>query len=285
VLAGLALNGDGKAEGCMGIALGDVNEDGRIDPLITNFLNESNTLYVSDGAGVYADRTRAMGLYPPSIDVLGFGTQFLDANLDGQLELFVANGHVDDLRHQGHPYQMPPQLFRRSGKQFVEVPAAKLGPYFQRPWLGRAVARLDWNRDGREDLVVGHLHEPSSLLTNTTGPGGRSLTIRLVGVASNRDAIGTTVQAEMRDRQIIRQLTTGDGYQASNARQLVLGTGEAPQIDRLTVRWPSGMEQQFEDVAVPGEVLIVEGQPLRRYARHAASAPLPASEPVSELGP
>lgn len=263
LLAGLAFSGDGKAEGSMGVALGDVNDDGRIDALITNFLNESNTLYVSGGESVYADRTRALGLYHSSIDVLGFGTQFLDANLDGRLELFVANGHVDDLRPQGKPYQMPAQLFRLAGERFIEVPASQLGPYFQRQWLGRAVARLDWNRDGREDLVVGHLHEPSSLLTNETHGVGRSLAIRLVGVESNRDAIGTTVDARIGNRRIIRQLTAGDGYQASNERRLVLGAGDAERIDRLTVRWPSRTEQQFENVPVTGEILIVEGQPLR----------------------
>lgn len=263
LLAGLAFSGDGKAEGCMGIALGDVNEDGRIDALITNFFNESNTLYVSSGESVYADRTRPLGLYDPSIDVLGFGTQFLDANLDGRLELFVANGHVDDLRPQGHPYRMPAQLFRLAGERFVEVAASELGPYFQRQWLGRAVARLDWNRDNREDLIVGHLNEPSSLLTNRTRGQGRSLAIRLVGVESNRDAIGTTVEAGIGDRRVIRQLTAGDGYQASNERRLVLGGGDAEQIDRLIIRWPSGAEQQFEDIPVSGEVLIVEGKPLR----------------------
>ncbi len=262
LLAGLALSGDGKAEGCMGIALGDVNEDGQIDALVTNFLNESNTLYVSGGGNIYVDRTRTMGLHHGSINVLGFGTQFLDADLDGRLELFVANGHVDDLRHQGRPYQMPAQLFHLAGERFVEVPAAGLGPYFQRQWLGRAVARLDWNRDGREDLVVGHLHEPSSLLTNESAGVGRSLAIRLVGIESNRDAIGTTVEAQIGDRLITRQLSAGDGYHASNERRLVFGAGEADRIDRLTIRWPSGAEQQFLDVRVSGEVLVVEGEPL-----------------------
>ncbi|HVX30476.1 MAG TPA: VCBS repeat-containing protein, partial [Nitrolancea sp.] len=97
VATGLALNGEGKATGCMGIALGDVNGDAESDVHITNFYAESNTLYLSRSGGFFDDQTRAMGLYEPSLNMLGFGTQFLDADLDGRLELFVANGHVDDL--------------------------------------------------------------------------------------------------------------------------------------------------------------------------------------------
>ncbi|MGH7128628.1 MAG: FG-GAP repeat domain-containing protein, partial [Planctomycetaceae bacterium] len=131
IASGLALNGEGKATGCMGIALGDVGEDGRLDVLITNFHAEPNTLFMNLSEGVYADRTRALGLNAPSLNVLGFGTQFLDVDLDGRLELFVSNGHVDDLRESGRPYRMPPQLFRWNGRRFLELDAAELGPYFE----------------------------------------------------------------------------------------------------------------------------------------------------------
>lgn len=257
---GLAFNGEGKAEGCMGIAVGDVNDDGSPDVLITNFYNESNTLYLSQRAGGYGDRTRAMGMHDPSIETLGFGTQFLDVNLDGRLEAFVANGHIDDLRRQGRPYKMPAQLFRLDSQRFVPVAAEELGSYFQQSWLGRGVARIDWNRDGREDLVVGHLGDPSSLLTNTTPECGGFLAIRLVGVASNRDAIGTTVEAHCGDRVITRQLIAGDGYQASNERRLVIGTGSVEKVDQLIVRWPSGTIQQFENVAASNEITLIEGR-------------------------
>ncbi len=107
IASGLALNADGKATGSMGIALGDVNDDGRLDVFITNFLAEANTYYVCSATGSYEDRTREVDLQNPSFDVLGFGTQFLDADLDGRLELFVANGHIDDLRDIDRPYEMP----------------------------------------------------------------------------------------------------------------------------------------------------------------------------------
>ncbi|MBW3543185.1 MAG: CRTAC1 family protein, partial [Planctomycetes bacterium] len=237
----------------------DVDDDGLFDVHVTNFLAESNTLYLGLGAGTFEDATRALGLERPTLDVLGFGTQFLDADLDGRLELFVSNGHVDDLRQDGKPYRMPPQLFRWNGRQFVEADARPLGPYFRGEWLGRPVARLDWNRDGRDDLVVGHLYDDSALLTNTTPDAGRFLSLRLFGVQSNRDAIGTTVEARFGERAIVRQLTAGDGYQASNERRLIFGIGTADRIDELTVRWPSGAIQRFANVAAPAELFLREG--------------------------
>lgn len=258
VRSGVAVNEDGKAEGCMGIALGDVDGDGQIDALVTNFYNESNTLYLNVGDGFFEDRTRETGLESSSMKVLGFGTQFIDVDLDGTLELFVANGHVDDLRNSGRPWRMPAQLYRQSRGRLVLVEPDHAGAFFQQNWLGRAAARCDWNRDGRNDLLVGHLHDPSSLLTNTTEKTGGFLSLRLIGVDSPRDAIGTTVEATIGKKTIVRQLTAGDGYQASNERRLIFGTGDSTTIDRLAIHWPSG-KSEFETINSNQEVWLVEG--------------------------
>lgn len=258
--SGLALNGEGKATASMGIALGDINADGQLDVHITNFAGESNTLFQSLSPGIYEDHSRAAGLYATTVDLLGFGTQFLDVDLDGRLELFVSNGHIDDWRQHGRAYDMPPLMFRKSRNQLKRVDPAQLGPYFSAKWLGRAAARIDWNRDGREDLIVGHLGSDSVLLTNTTESVGRYLSLRLFGVESNRDAIGTTVRARIGQRTIVRQLTAGDGYQASNERRLIFGVGSADQIDELEVQWPSGAVQRFRNVATSQEMLLVEGR-------------------------
>lgn len=258
IATGLALNADGKATGCMGVALADVDNDGGVDLLVTNFLAEPNTLYLHTAAGSYVDRTREMGLHEPSLNVLGFGTQLLDADLDGRLELFVANGHIDDLRFLGRPYRMPAQLFHWNGRRFVELDAADLGPYFQQQWLGRAAARLDWNRDGLEDLIVGHLDDDTALLTNTSTAAGRFLSLRLIGAHSARDAVGTRVAVRQGERTMSRQLTAGDGYQASNERRLVIGVGDAAQIDELIVRWPSGREHRLTGIAVSQPVILAE---------------------------
>jgi len=259
---GLAVDGEGKAKGCMGIALADVNDDGRLDVHITNFLNESSTFYQSRPDGTFDDRTREAGLQSSTIDLVGFGTQFLDADLDGRLELFMTSGHIDDFRNEGKPYKMPAKLFRWNSQRFVEVDPRGLGPYFRKTWLGRSVARIDWNRDGRDDLIVGHLFDETALLTNTTPATGGSLSLRLVGVQSNRDAIGTTVQIRIGERNIFRQLTAGDGYQAGNERRLIFGLGEAQQVDEMIVQWPSGIVQQFTDIPASSELQLTEGRSL-----------------------
>lgn len=257
--AGVAVNENGLAEGCMGIALGDVNNDRRLDVVVTNFLHESNTFYLNTADGFFEDRTRERGLEAPSMEELGFGTQFFDADLDGTLELFVSNGNVADLSDYGTRWRMPAQVFRFRSGRFALVDPTTLGEYFQKEWLGRAVARCDWNRDGKDDFFVGYLLDASSLLTNTTPVTGRFLSIRLTGVQSPRDAIGTTVEATFGDRTIVRQLTAGDGYHASNERRLILGTGTTPTIRKLVVRWPSGLVQTFDEMDTNQEVWLVEG--------------------------
>ncbi|QDU36340.1 tetratricopeptide repeat protein [Maioricimonas rarisocia] len=270
IASGLAFNAAGKAEGCMGIAVGDVDGNGHLDLHVTNFYNESNTLYAGVGNSIFEDRTRQWGLEESSLPVLGFGTQFLDANADGRLELFVTNGHLDDLRASGRPYRMPPQLYLWDGGGFVSGDPAKLGAYFQQEWLGRPAAKLDWNRDGREDLIVGHLEDDVALLTNAGPEAGHGLALTLVGTRSGRDAIGTTFTARVGKRTIVRQLTAGDGYQVSNERRVIIGTGSAEVIDELVIRWPSGAVQTFRDVAtadgpsLSGGMLLIEEAMLRR---------------------
>ncbi len=257
LLTGLAVNDDGRAEACMGVAVGDANGDALLDVYVTNFYHESNTLFIQANTSDFRDATHQAGLRDPSMQMLGFGTQFLDTDLDGWLDLFVANGHIDDFRDTGTPFQMRPQYFHNLGTgRFQEV--ADSGEYFQDVYLGRAVARLDWNKDGRDDLLVGHLDSDVALLTNTTHPTNNYLAVQLRGTVSSRDAIGTVVRVELADRVITRQLTAGDGYQASNERRLVFGLGAANKVDALTVQWPSGHQQTTNNVSVNHELLFVE---------------------------
>lgn len=258
--AGVALNREGRAEGCMGIAVGDVDDDGAPDLFVTNFLHESNTFYQAAPGPYFADATSEFGLAEPSLPMLGFGTQFLDANLDGRLDLIVANGHIDDYRPYGRPYYMSPQFFRNAGGgRFVLQSADQSGPYFTEKYLGRSVARIDWNRDGREDMVISNLDQPAALLTNTTAAHGRCVVLRLIGVRSPRDAIGATVTAGIGDRTLRRQVTAGDGYQASNQRSLVFGLADAESLDGITVRWPAGLTESFGSLRAGRQCVLVEG--------------------------
>ncbi|MBT4864323.1 MAG: tetratricopeptide repeat protein [Planctomycetaceae bacterium] len=259
---GLGFDRDGLAMACMGVAAGDANDDGMLDLFVTNYARESNSLYVQQQGLRFSDMTQQAGLRDGSFAMLGFGTQFLDADLDGLPDLVVANGHVDDSGNDGAAYPMPPQYFRNiGGGRFVESPQSQLGPYFQAAHVGRSLARLDWNRDGREEFAVSHLESPVALLTNTTANAGNFVAIRLVGVESSRDAIGTSVTVTMGNRQHTQQLTAGDGYQASNQRQLVFGLAENENIDRIELHWPSGLKQVLESLSAGAEYLIVEGHP------------------------
>ena len=262
VLSGLAYDAEGKAQACMGVAAGDVNDDGRLDLFVTNFYQESNTLYLQDASGLFADATAASGLRGPSYEMLGFGAQFIDGELDGYQDLVVANGHVDDFTHQQLPYHMPPQYFRGQGYgKFEERPAAELGEYFQGKYLGRGLARLDWNRDGREDFIVSHLDAAAALVTNTSAETGHYLAVQLRGVKSSRDAIGAVVTLECAGRRRTQWLAAGDGYQASNQKQLVFGLGPERRAEKLQIRWPSGLTQEFADLAGDQALIFVEGAP------------------------
>lgn len=261
LLSGLSLNEDGRPEACMGVAAGDANGDGLIDLFVSNFHNESNTLFQQHSEHLFQDSTRQARLHDPSLKLLGFGTQFLDAELDGDLDLFVTNGHIDDFRDTGVPYRMPPQLFANDGTgRFDELKAESLGRFFQGTYLGRGAARVDWNRDGLDDLVISHLHAPVALLTNTSSDVGRYVAVRLVGVDSSRDAIGTVLTAEIQGRTLVRQLTAGDGYQASNERRVIFGLGDDQQIDALHVRWPSGTVQRFDNLSADSDLVLIEGR-------------------------
>jgi tetratricopeptide (TPR) repeat protein len=265
---GLALNANGRSEGCMGIAAGDLNGDSRIDLFIGNFLKETNTLYLHEEGGSFADATRKYALEQPSFDLLAFGTQFIDADLDGDLDLMVTNGHVDDVRAYGRPYHMRPQFFENPGSgPLVELKEATVGEFFGGEYLGRAMAKCDWNRDGLEDVVISHLDSPAALLTNRSKPVGHALLVRLVGVESSRDAIGATVTVRIGQQKLMRQLTAGDGYQCSNQRTLVFGIGRADFIDELQINWPAGRSTTYRNLPADRELLCVErheGEPWQR---------------------
>ncbi|MBW3542002.1 MAG: VCBS repeat-containing protein [Planctomycetes bacterium] len=263
LVSGLAVDGDGHSQACMGVAAGDADGDGLLDLFVTNFYDESNTLYLGQPGLLFIDATRRAGLRDPSFKLLGFGTQFLDADLDGNEDLVLTNGHIDDVTRAGIPYHMPPQFFRNRGDgRFLELNGASSpGGYFQKKYLGRGLARLDWNRDGREDFAVSHIDAPAALVTNESAGVGRFVAVHLRGTGSARDAVGATVRVDCGTRTWTKQLTAGDGYQASNQRMLTFGLGDARPPAQLAVRWPSGLEQTFENVPLDREVLVVEGRP------------------------
>ena len=261
LLVGLAHNRNGEAQACMGVGADDVDGDGKPDLFVTNFHGEWNTLYRQQPAEsfLFLDESDLWGVTETSLDTLGFGCQFLDAELDGLPDLIITNGHVDDFSFRGDPYRMPPQYLRNVGNRFTDWPAEQLGPFFSKPLLGRGLARIDFDADGREEFAVSHLDTPAALLHNQTRDPGHYLAVRLVGRQSARDPIGADVTVESGDLKRSRQLTAGDGYLASNEHILIFGLGDRERVDRLTVRWPDGKIEQFRDLPAGQQIKIVQG--------------------------
>jgi hypothetical protein len=260
LLSGVAYDGDGQAQGSMGIAIGDLNGDLLFDIFVTHFYDESNTIYRQVADGFFADASREYGMQSQSMEKLAFGTEVLDYDLDSYPDLVVVNGHVDDFRYKDEPFWMQPQIFRNARRRgFEEVDGQLIGEYFQGKYLGRALATLDWNRDGKLDFAVMHLQRPVALLTNETQTTHNSITLHLRGVQSERMAFGATVTVTHDGHTTIHQLVAGGGYQCCNQTMLQFGLAAAEQAEQVVVRWPSGLEQVFDNVPAKREYLLVEG--------------------------
>ncbi|PYX25644.1 MAG: CRTAC1 family protein, partial [Acidobacteria bacterium] len=195
VEAGIAFSAEGKARAGMGVDVADFDNSGTPGVAITNFDNEMIGLYrVSNGN--FADVATQSGVGLPSKNTLGFGCVFLDADLDGALDLAVVNGHIDDtVRNvRGVGYAQPPQLFLNNGKGVFHDVAAEIGGGFSQPKVGRGLAYGDFDRDGDLDLLMTTNHGPAYLYRNDQLAGNRSIRFRPVGTKSNRDAIGASVK-------------------------------------------------------------------------------------------
>lgn len=261
VVRGVAFNQDGHATASMGVAAGNANGDGQIELFITNFFAESSTLFSLRSGGFFEEQTRQMNLRASSFYMLGFGCQFADLDGDGWEDLIVTNGHVDQKSSRGDPDRLPPQVFRnQQGRRFTEVPGDQLGAFFQGRYLGRGLAKLDWNRDGQADIGISHLHAPFALLTNRTPPAGRLLNVRLIGRSGCREAIGATVTVDSDHSRIVRFLTAGDGFLVTNERSLSFALPQERETVRVELDWPNGQHQQWSAVRTDQEVLLIEGQ-------------------------
>ena len=257
---GVGLSGRSLSQASMGIATGDPDQDGDIDFFLTHFSDDHNTFYEQVSPGFWADRSYAVGLAEPSMKLLGFGTQWCDFDNNGTLELIVANGHVDDVKREDVSYRMPPQLFQRDAAgRWIEQDRRSLGEYFSTDHLGRALATLDADRDGRTDVAITHLYDPVSLLINQTKDSGLNICLELKATNGSRDAIGAVVTMMVGNRKVTTQLTAGDGYMCSNQRRVMVGTGNLGDVTDVAVTWPSGATQKWGGLISGNGYLLVEG--------------------------
>ena len=261
VVSGLAFDRDGYPQACMGIAAADINQDRRPDLFVTNFADESDTLYVSQPYGGYLDMTREADLRDASFRPLGFGTQFLDADLDGWQDLIVLNGHILDDTEHGRPQAMLPQLYQGlADSRFRHVIVSDPKHILNRPRIGRGLCILDWNRDGLPDFASSYLDGNAAIVKNISKRAGNWLTLEFVGTKSSRDAIGTRVIAKFSDRSTrYWQLTAGDGFAASNERRMTLGLGDKTSVESIEIEWPSGQMQKVGNVDLNRSWLAIEG--------------------------
>ncbi len=263
VVRGLGTSGNSRSQASMGIAAGDADGDGDLDFVMTHFADDHNTFYEQIAPGFWDDRSYQIGLAEPSMKLLGFGTQWADFDNRGNLELIVANGHVDRIDRDDVSYRMPPQLFSRSASgRYDERDRASLGEYFTSDHLGRSLVVLDIDRDGRCDVAITHLDDPAALLVNRTPDAGKSIGLELRATNSPRDAIGTSITATVGSRTFSAQLTAGDGYMASNERRMMIGCGTQAEVGDVTITWPSGHVEYFGTLPASQDYLLVEGSAL-----------------------
>ena len=256
LFAGVALSEEGRAYSGMGANLGDFDNDGYLDIVITNFQDQTNSLYRNAQGRFFTEMSFAKGIGERSLPYLAWGVDFSDFNNDGWLDLFVANGHLDDNIAEIDPigtYAQPNQLFLSDrGVNFTENPDAAIA---QRK-VSRGTAFGDIDNDGDIDIVISNLKDTPTVLRNDGVNASQWLGIKLIGTHCNRDAIGARVTVVSEGLTQMREVKSGSGYLSQNDLRLHFGLGAAMSVDTLTVRWLCGKVQTLQNVET-NQVLVV----------------------------
>jgi hypothetical protein len=237
--AGVALSEDGIPQAGMGTDMADYDGDGRLDLFVTNLSEETNELYRNEGNGSFSNATFTSGLGPPSLLTLAFGTFFFDADHDGDLDLFVGNGHIIDnisLYSDSITFEEPPFLFRNRGDGRFDLPPAS--PALRASYVIRGAVPFDFDDDGDLDLLASQNDRPALLLRNDGPARGHWIGVRLAGRPPNRDANGARVTLEAGGRRLVRLRRTASSYGSQGDGRLHFGIGAASAVERITVRWP-----------------------------------------------
>jgi hypothetical protein len=262
VEAGLAFSTEGKARAGMGVDAADFENSGKAGVVITNFDNEMIGLYRYAGKG-YDDVAMQTGLGAASRNTLGFGCVFFDADLDGLLDVAVANGHIDEtVRNiRGNVgYAQPPQLFHNLGGGRFQDVADEIGGGFEKPKVGRGLAVGDFDRDGDLDLLLTTNNGAAYLYRNDVENGNRSIRFRLVGTQSNRDAIGAVVRIDWQGGQQTRVVRSGSSYLSQSELPVTFGVGKEEEIARVVLDWPSGRSEEHKKIKAGKTFQVTEGK-------------------------
>jgi hypothetical protein len=274
LLAGVALPEHGQEISAMGADFRDYDNDGRPDLHVTALAGESFPLYRNLGKGLFQDATHLARMSAAVVARSGWGNGLVDFDNDGWKDLFTANSHVNDAieRFESNAYRLTNSLFRNMGDGTFSDASTTAGLDAGPPRAHRGAAFGDLDQDGRMDVVVTSLREPTELWRNETPDAGHWLALRLVGTRSNRDGIGAVVKltasADPRWRQQFNHMTTAVGYASSSRGPVHFGTGDAKTIDTVEIRWPSGAVQVLEDVPADQFLTVRENDretPIRPY--------------------
>jgi hypothetical protein len=267
--SGVALNENGREQAGMGLAIGDYDNDGRVDFYITNFSDDTDTLYHNDGDNNFTDLTFQAGFGEPTIPQLGWGTSFIDYDNDGWKDVIIANGHVYPLvdNYQwGTSYAQQMLLFKNTARGRFERVGAKPGTALAEAFPARGLAVGDLDGDGRPDLVVNCIDKPPVLVRNVTESKNHWLALRLVGdptKKSPRDATGAIAYVTANNVRQRADVVSGGGYASQNDPTLHFGLGAATKVEKLEIKWPNG---NVEAVPVPGVdrvLTIVQGKGIK----------------------
>ena len=269
LFAGAALNHDGQPEASMGVSAGDFDGDGDEDLFMTHIMGETNTFFINNGKGLFEDRTISAGLSAASFPYTSFGTNWIDYDNDGRLDLFIVNGAVliiESLDRAGDPYPLhqPNQVFRNeNGKKFIDV-TRQAGKDIVLSEVSRGAAFGDVDNDGDIDVLVCNNNGPARLFRNNTGHQkkwlGLRLMVRLKDSKKKRDMPGTRVGLNRKGKPTLwRRVRTSGSFCSTNDPRVVFGLGENDKVDSIDIFWPDGTKETWQNPIPMKYTTLIKG--------------------------
>ncbi|MFN9299794.1 MAG: CRTAC1 family protein [Acidobacteriota bacterium] len=261
VSAGVAFGEDGVARGAMGVDAADYDRSGRPHLLVGNFSNQMLGLYHTEGRGLFVDEAPRRTIGKASLLSLAFGVFFFDFDNDGWLDIFAANGHIDEEINRVQPkvsFKQPPLLFRNNGKGGFEDVSRSSGLDLTKPLVARGAAYADFDRDGDLDIAINNNHGPMAFFRNDGGGKNSWLALRLEGSQSNRSALGAVVRLESASGRQWQMVRSGSSYLSQSDLTLHFGLAADSAVKTLDVEWPSGKKQRFSNIATRKRYLLRE---------------------------